>query len=153
MSRQPRRSAWVGPACRWARPTSLMLVLLYLPIALLFVFSFNSNTSSPSRCGASRSIGTRGLRRRGPARSARNSLLVGVGQPGRNRARAGGQLAFVRFRFRGRTPLLGLAVLPLIVPFIVLGVALFLLFTFVDVPRSLLTIAVGHAWSRCRSRR
>ena len=50
----------------------------------------------------------------------------------------------VRFRFRGRAPLLGLAVLPLIVPFIVLAVSLFLLFSFVDVPRSLLTIAVGH---------
>ena len=42
-------------------------------------------------------------------------------------------------------PLLGLAVLPLIVPFIVLGVSLFLLFSFIDVPRSLLTIAAGHS--------
>jgi len=32
----------------------------------------------------------------------------------------------------------------LIVPFIVLAVSLFLLFSFIDVPRSLLTIAAGH---------
>jgi len=56
----------------------------------------------------------------------------------------GVSLAFVRFRFRGRTGLLGLAALPLIVPFVVLGVALFLLFTFIDVPRSLVTIGAGH---------
>jgi hypothetical protein len=37
------------------------------------------------------------------------------------------------------------AVLPLIVPFIVLAVSLFLLFSFIDVPRSLLTIAAGHS--------
>ncbi len=53
-------------------------------------------------------------------------------------------VAVVRFRFRGRVGFVGLAGLPLIVPFIVLGVSLFLLFIFVDVPRSLLTIAIGH---------
>ena len=53
-------------------------------------------------------------------------------------------VAVVRFRFRGRAGLVGLAGLPLIVPFIVLGVSLFLLFMFVGVPRSLLTIAIGH---------
>jgi hypothetical protein len=58
-------------------------------------------------------------------------------------------IAFVRFRFRGRTPLLALAVLP-VVPFIVLGVAV-LLFSFVDLPRSLL-IGAGHVVMRCCSR-
>jgi spermidine/putrescine transport system permease protein len=54
-------------------------------------------------------------------------------------------VAVVRFRFRGRAGLVGLAGLPLIVPFIVLGVSLFLLFIFVDIPRSLATIAIGHS--------
>ena len=53
-------------------------------------------------------------------------------------------MAVVRFRFRGRARC-GLAGLPLIVPFIVLGVSLFLLFIFVDIPRSLMTIAIGHS--------
>jgi spermidine/putrescine transport system permease protein len=77
--------------------------------------------------------------------AARNSLVVGVASA--TLATTLGfavSLAVIRFRFRGRTPLLGLAVLPLIVPFIVLAVSLFLLFGFLDVPRSLLTIGAGH---------
>ena len=37
-------------------------------------------------------------------------------------------LAFLRFSFRGRGLLLGMAGLPLLVPYVVLGVAFFLLF-------------------------
>jgi len=77
--------------------------------------------------------------------AARNSLLVGIGSAtvatGLGLAVS---IAVTRFQFRGRVPLLGVAVLPLIVPFIVLAVSLFLLFSFIDVPRSLLTIAAGH---------
>jgi spermidine/putrescine transport system permease protein len=81
----------------------------------------------------------------GMLEAARNSLVVGVASA--TLATTLGfavSLAVIRFRFRGRTPLLGLAVLPLIVPFIVLAVSLFLLFGFLDVPRSLLTIGAGH---------
>jgi spermidine/putrescine transport system permease protein len=54
-------------------------------------------------------------------------------------------LAVLRFRFPGRSVLLALAGLPLIVPFVVMGVAFFLLFVAVDVPRSLLTVTIGHS--------
>jgi spermidine/putrescine transport system permease protein len=53
--------------------------------------------------------------------------------------------AVVRFRFPGRSLLLGLAGLPLLVPFVVMGVAFFLLFVAVDLPRSLATVTVGHS--------
>ncbi len=124
----------------------LMLVLLYFPIGLLFVFSFNSNTvltfplESLTIDWYGEVFGDAAL-----LEAARNSLLVATGSA--TVATALGlavSIAFVRFKFRGRTPLLALAVLPLVVPFIVLGVSLFLLFSFVDVPRSLLTIGAGH---------
>lgn len=123
-----------------------MLALLYLPIAILFVFSFSTNArlsfplegftldryadvlADPSLIGA-----------------ARNSLVVGAAA-----ATAGTTLgtlvalAVVRFRFRGRAVLLGLAMLPLIVPFAVMGVAIFLLLVSLDIPKSLLTVAMGH---------
>ncbi|HET7521269.1 MAG TPA: ABC transporter permease [Candidatus Limnocylindria bacterium] len=125
----------------------LMLVLLYLPIALLFVFSFNNNTvlSFPLRDLTTAWYGEV-FADDALLESARNSLLVGIAAA--TIATALGlavSITFVRFRFRGRAPLLGLAVLPLIVPFVVLGVALFLLFGFLDVPRSLATIAAGHS--------
>jgi len=123
-----------------------MLFLLYLPVALLFVFSFNANTTL--------SFPITGLTTRwygevfsdaALLEAARNSVVVGVGSATVATALGFGvSMAFVRFRFRGRTGLLGLSALPLIVPFVVLGVALFLLFSFIDVPRSLLTIAAGH---------
>jgi spermidine/putrescine transport system permease protein len=125
---------------------AVMLFLLYLPVALLFVFSFNANTTL--------SFPITGLTTRwygevfsdaALLEAARNSVVVGVGSATVATALGFGvAMAFVRFRFRGRTGLLGLAALPLIVPFVVLGVALFLLFSFLDVPRSLLTIAAGH---------
>ncbi|MGH2417212.1 MAG: ABC transporter permease, partial [Candidatus Limnocylindria bacterium] len=46
--------------------------------------------------------------------------------------------------FRGRGLLLAMAGLPLLVPYVVLGVAFFLLFVTLDVPRSLLTVMIGH---------
>ena len=52
---------------------------------------------------------------------------------------------FLRFNFRGKNLLLALAVLPLIVPFIVLAVALLMLFSALHIERSLLTVGVAHA--------
>jgi spermidine/putrescine transport system permease protein len=122
-----------------------MLALLYFPIALLFLFSFARNTSLvfPLR---ELTLDWYGEVFADDAllEAARNSLVVGM-IAATVATGLGLSVAFARFRFRGRLPLLGLAVLPLIVPFIVLGVSLFVLFSFVDVPRSLLTVAAGHS--------
>jgi spermidine/putrescine transport system permease protein len=124
-----------------------MLILLYLPIGVLFLFSFNNNTvlTFPLReltldwYGEVFADGNL-------LEAARNSLVVAIGAA--TAATGLGlavSIAFLRFRFRGRLPLLALAVLPLIVPFIVLAVSLYLLFGFLDIERSLVTIAVGHS--------
>jgi len=123
-----------------------ILVLLYLPIAILFVFSFNAGTTL--------SFPLEGLTfewygsvfdNAAMLGAARNSFVVGVGSA--SLATILGcavAIAVLRFRFRGRGLLLALAGLPLIVPFVVMGVAFFLLFVAVDVPRSLLTVGIGH---------
>lgn len=126
---------------------AVMLALLYLPIVLLFFFSFTSNTllTFPIRGFTlqwyAEVFGDRAL-----LAAARNSLVVGIGSAtvatGLGLAVA---VAVTRFRFAGKAGLLGLAALPLIVPFVVLGVSIFLLFSLLDVPRSLLTIAAGHS--------
>ena len=126
---------------------AVMLAFLYLPIVLLAVFSLNANTSL--------TFPFRGLTLEwyrevfdDPALlgAARNSLVVATAAA--TAATALGfavSLAVLRFRFAGRRLLLGLAAAPLVVPFVVLGVALFLLFNLLGVPRSLLTVAVGHS--------
>lgn len=123
-----------------------MLILLYLPIVVLFVFSFNAGTTlSFPLSGFTVDWYASVLGNPSLLNAARNSLVVGLGAA--TLATAMGclvALAVVRFRFRGRGLLLTLAGLPLLVPFVVMGVAFFLLFVLVDVPRSLLTVVVGH---------
>ncbi|MEO5986624.1 MAG: ABC transporter permease, partial [Candidatus Limnocylindria bacterium] len=123
-----------------------MLFLLYLPIAILFVFSFNAGTTLRFPIEALTLDWYAAVIGNGPMlAAARNSLLVGAGSA--TAATFIGLMvatAVLRFRFRGRAALLALAGLPLIVPFVVMGVAFFLLFVAVDLPRSLLSVAIGH---------
>ena len=123
-----------------------MLVLLYLPIGLLFVFSFNAATTLSFPLSGFTTEWYGSVLGNGPMlAAARNSLLVAIGSA--TLATAVGAMvavAVLRFSFRGQRLLLGLAGLPLLVPYVVLGVAFFLLFVTVDLPRSLLTVMVGH---------
>jgi spermidine/putrescine transport system permease protein len=123
-----------------------LITLLYLPIAILFLFSISPNTSL--------SFPLQGLTLHwyqqlfaSPAvlRAARNSLIVAAGS-GLAATILGTMVAILvtRYQFRAKNLLLTLAVLPLIVPFIVLAVALLLLFAALDIDRSLWTVSVGH---------
>jgi spermidine/putrescine transport system permease protein len=124
-----------------------MLVLLYLPIAVLFVFSFSTGTTLRfpiERLTLDWYAAV--LDNSAMLDAARNSFVVGVAAA--TIATGIGcmvAIAVLRLRFRGRGVLLALAGLPLVVPFVVLGVAFFLLFVAIDVPRSLATVAIGHS--------
>lgn len=124
-----------------------MLVLLYVPIAVLFIFSFNAGTtlSFPIQSLTLDRYASV-LENSAMLAAARNSFVVGIASA--TLATTIGCLvavAVLRFRFRGRGLLLAMAGLPLVVPFVVMGVAFFLLFVAVDVPRSLVTVAIGHS--------
>jgi spermidine/putrescine transport system permease protein len=123
-----------------------LILLLYLPIALLFLFSVNSD--------ASLSFPIRQLTfdwyqklfsADAVLRSARNSLVVALGSS-LAATILGTMVAILmlRYKFRGQNLLVALAVLPLIVPYVVLGVALLLLFSLLQIDRSLWTIGVAH---------
>jgi spermidine/putrescine transport system permease protein len=123
-----------------------MLVLLYLPIGVLFVFSFNAGTTlSFPLTGVTLDWYAAVFDSSAMLSAARNSLMVGAAAAtAATTLGAMVAIAVVRFRFRGRGFVLALAGLPLIVPFVVMGVAFFLLFVAVDLPRSLVTVAIGH---------
>jgi len=126
---------------------ALMIVFLYLPIGVLFVFSFstNKNLRFPIQ-GYTIDWYAQIFQNEQLLTAARNSLVVGflAATVATGLGLAAG-IAVVRFRFAGRGLLLALAGAPLVVPFIMLAVALFLLFNLLDVPRSLVTIAAGHS--------
>src|SRR5215207_10939886 len=123
-----------------------LIVLLYLPIALLFLFSVNSSASLSfpikqltldwyQKLFAADAV----------LRAARNSLLVALGSS--LAATVLGTMVSIlmlRYKFRGQNILIALAVLPLIVPYVVLGVALLILFSVLQIDRSLWTVGIAH---------
>jgi spermidine/putrescine transport system permease protein len=126
---------------------ALMIVFLYLPIGVLFVFSFSTNTTLKFPIqGYTLDWYAQIFQNEQLLTAARNSLVVGflAATVATGLGLAAG-IAVVRFRFTGRGLLLALAGAPLVVPFIMLAVALFLLFNLLDVPRSMFTIAAGHS--------
>ena len=124
----------------------LMIGLLYLPIAVLFVFSMNANTTLtfPLK-GFTTDWYAKVFSTPALLRAIGNSLIVAI-ISSVGATVLGSMLAVVlsRFEFRGRGILTGLAVLPLIVPYVVLAVALLILFHAVGIQLSLVTIGVAH---------
>ena len=123
-----------------------LIVLLYLPIAVLLLFSLNANTtlSFPLQ-GLTTSWYEKLFANEPVLRAARNSVLVALGSSLAATV-LGTMVALVvmRYKFRSRGLLLALAALPLIVPFVVLGVALLILFSALHIERSLWTIGIAH---------
>lgn len=124
----------------------VLLVLLYLPLAILFLFSINDNTILvfPLK-GLTLEWYDMALDTPAAIDAVRNSIIVATGSSIVATILAT-MLAVLatRFQFRGKPIVLGLAFLPLVVPYLVLGVALLLLFAAFDVPRSLWTIGIAH---------
>ena len=124
-----------------------LLSLLYLPLAILLLFAFNSGTilvftlKGLTLHWFEQLFATEAL-----MRSLRNSLVVAAGSSVVATALATcGAIAFVRFQFKGKGLFITVALLPLYVPFVVFGVSLLLLFSTLGIPRSLLTIGAAHS--------
>jgi spermidine/putrescine transport system permease protein len=123
-----------------------IIALLYLPIVLLFLFSVNSSASLSFPIKQltlnwyQQLFGADAI-----LRSARNSLVVALGSS--LAATVLGTMVSIlmlRYKFRAQNVLVALAVLPLIVPYVVLGVALLILFSVLNIDRSLWTIGIAH---------
>jgi spermidine/putrescine transport system permease protein len=123
-----------------------LIALLYIPIAILFLFSLNSNSSlSFPLQSFTLSWYQKLLDTPEVLAAARNSLVVAA-----TSSFAATVLAmmvsilYLRYEFRLKGLLLALSVLPLIVPYVVLAVALLLLFSVLHIDRSLWTIGFAH---------
>ncbi len=113
---------------------------------VLFLFSINSNTtlSFPLK-GLTLDWYQKLFQADAVLRSARNSLVVASGSS--LAATILGTMVSIlmmRYQFKSKNLLLALTALPLIVPYVVLGVALLLLFSVLHVDRSLLTVGIAH---------
>ena len=120
-------------------------LFLYLPIAIVVVYSFNASTLVMAWGGwslrwykgltANADLLDASLVSLAIALSATAATVVGT--------LAAIVLTRVR-RFRGRMAFAGLVYAPLVMPDIIIGIALLLLFVAVDADRGIWTIAVAH---------
>ena len=125
----------------------ILIALLFLPIGLLFIFSFNdSHILALPLTGFTTQWYERLFATPALLRAAGASLVVAFTSS--LVATALGTMVailMVRFTFRFKPMLIGLSVLPLIVPFVVLAVALLILFRAIGIELSLTTVGVAHA--------
>jgi spermidine/putrescine transport system permease protein len=120
--------------------------MLYTPIILMIVFSFNNSTELVfplkgftlrwylNLSGEQELLGT-----------LRTSLLLGLGSGLVSTILATlGAIAVARFNFRGSGIFLSIVAMPLVIPYIILGVSLLILFNEAGIRLSAWAAGVGH---------
>jgi spermidine/putrescine transport system permease protein len=136
-----RSGAWILRAF-----FAFVVVFLYAPIVILLIFSFNdaslptfplsgftlhwyqeflTNSELKSSLKTSAIVA---------ALSSVGAVLLGIVSA----------IALVRHRFRGTGPVSALLLSPLVIPYVVFGLALLLLFHTAGVQRSIYTVVIGH---------
>jgi spermidine/putrescine transport system permease protein len=138
ISRRGRRLVWTY--------FGLLLVFLYAPIAILVVFSFN-DSSIPvfPLSGFTFKWYEQALSNDALLDSLRTSAFVALVSALLSVAIGIlAALALVRRRFRGKAAASALMLSPLVIPYIVLGIALLVFFRLVEVEMSNATVILGH---------
>jgi spermidine/putrescine transport system permease protein len=125
----------------------LVAAILFLPIALLVIFSFNEGTSLVFPLRGFTLDHYAGLRQnRELLRAVRTSVLLAGGTALISTVLGTlGAIAIARFNFPGRSFFTGLAALPLVIPYIILGVSLLIMFNEIGVRLSA-TAAGRRTW-------
>jgi putative spermidine/putrescine transport system permease protein len=147
--RMTQRRAAISARARFPLLTGYfagLIALLYLPLAVLFLLSFDAGTglSFPFQ-GLTLQWYEQLFQYPETLASARNSIIVAaVSSCGATALGTALALLHTRFNFRGDKLLFALAMLPLVVPAIILAVALLVMFIAAGIERSLWTVAIGH---------
>ena len=125
---------------------ALVVVFLYAPIVILLIFSFN-NSDVPSFPLSGFTLHwyheflVNGDLRASLETSAIIAAMTSVGAVVLGVLSS---IALVRRRFRGKAAASALLLSPLVIPYVVFGISLLLLFHQLGVPRGLFTVVIGH---------
>jgi spermidine/putrescine transport system permease protein len=125
----------------------LLAGFLYLPILLLLIFSFNDSESLRFPLDGFTLRWYETLLDAGELLdSAKNSLIVGLASSlAATVLGTMAAIAIMRFDFPGKGAFLAVSALPLVIPSVVIGVALLILFRqLIDLELSLWTVGLGH---------
>ena len=123
-----------------------VVVFLYAPILILLIFSFNKAAVPSFPLTGFTLHWYRDFVANADLRSAlqTSAIIAAVSSAGAVVLGVLASLALVRRRFRGKAPVSALLLSPLVIPYVVFGISLLLLFHQLGIPRSMLTVAIGH---------
>ncbi len=122
-------------------------LLLFLPIAVVVVNSFNATESKPylSWKGFTFDWYGRLLQNAGLLDAFRNTLvLAAVSTILSTVIGTVAAVGMFKYRFRGKSVIDALLYIPVVIPEIVLGIALLTLFATVNIPRGMLSLVLAH---------
>jgi spermidine/putrescine transport system permease protein len=125
--------------------TGLVLVFLYLPIVVLVVYSFNTSRLNIVWEGFTLKWYEQVWAHAPLMRALKNSLIVATLTTALSLVLGTlGAWALHRYRFRGAQALQTLVGIPLMMPEIVMGVSLLVLFATVSLPLGFTTVIIAH---------
>jgi len=127
---------------------TLVLVLMYLPIVVVVLYSFNANSSRfPTAFTGFSLQHYRGLLRdtKGLVTALKSSLILALSSCGISIVIGTlGAVGMTRRKFRGQGTIENLALLPIMIPEIILGMAFLAVFTAVGLRFGMLTLVLAH---------
>jgi spermidine/putrescine transport system permease protein len=137
------RRTWLSPGFAYF---ALFTIFLYAPILTLIIFSFNdSRTLTLPLKGFTWQWYLALFQATELLDAVWNSLVLGlVASAVATLLGTIAAIGIARYDFPGRTLFLGLSAMPMVIPYVVLGVALLILFNQLGIPLSLWTVGVGH---------
>jgi len=122
-----------------------VMVFLYIPILIMVIFSFNDSRVVSTWQGFTLRYYGELFANRDITMAFRNTLLVAVTSTIISTILGVvAALALENRRFTGQKMMRGLIYLPLIMPDILMGVSLALLYNFLKVPTGMLTVVIAH---------
>jgi len=125
---------------------ALLLLLLYAPIFLLILFSFNNSTQLvfPLK-GFTIKWFQQLLQTRELLEAVRTSVILALGSSlVATTLGAMGAIAVTRFKFAGRGVFTAIAAMPLVIPYVILGVSLLILYNEVGIRLSAWAAGAAH---------
>jgi spermidine/putrescine transport system permease protein len=140
--------AALSPAGRWILRAffALVVLFLYAPIVILLIFSFNKSAIPTFPLSGFTFHWYREFLSNSDLRNAleTSAIVATFSSAGAVVLGILASLALTRRRFTGQSAVSALLLSPLVIPYVVFGISLLLLFHTVGVPRSLLTVVIGH---------
>jgi len=124
----------------------LVCLLLYTPIVLLIIFSFNNSTSLvfPLK-GFTLQWYVMIFKNPELLKAVGNSLMIGFGSSlVATILGTMGAIAIVRFKLAGRSTFLAVSALPLVIPYVIFGVSLLILFNEIGIKLSAFAAGLAH---------